>query len=561
MDALLGELQEHVERVRGSRDRMQTLLDAVVAIGGNLDLEELLRHIVQSAADLVDAEYGALGVLGEEGRIRQFITAGLDEETIARIGPYPEGHGILGLLIREPRPLRLEDLGAHPESVGFPPGHPPMRTFLGAPVQVREKIFGNLYLTDKRGGRPFDADDEAVLRSLAAAAGVAIDNARLYDESQHRERRLAASAELTRALLSGAPPEEILRSLADTVREMTGTDLVTLALPVGAGGELVVEAAAGEAAERVRGLALPATTLAAKVYANAEPVISDALSDDPRAAGGSASLVPLGPAFFVPVGDNARVRGVLQVANAPGRPPFTEAAIDMVLTFADQAALALQIAEHRRDTEQLALLGDRDRIARDLHDQVIQRLFADGLTLQAALGRVQSVPQAAERIQRVADDLDDTIKIIRSTIFGLQHRDRDGAKTGLRSRLVALTDEAAQTLGFTPALRMTGLLDTDVPDRHAEHLLAVLREALSNTARHARATSAEVSVEAAGGTLRLTVADDGRGVDPAVTRRSGLANLRSRAEELGGTFALVAGRSCGTELRWEVPLGSGEAVG
>jgi signal transduction histidine kinase len=561
MDALLSELQEHVERVRGSRDRMQTLLDAVVAIGSDLDLEELLRRIVRSAADLVDAEYGALGVLGEEGRIRQFITVGLDQHTIARIGPYPEGHGILGLLIREPRPLRLEDLGAHPESVGFPPGHPPMRTFLGAPVQVREKIFGNLYLTDKRGGRPFDADDEAVLRSLAAAAGVAIDNARLYDESRHRERRLAAGAELTRALLSGAPPEEILRSLADTVREMTGTDLVTLALPVGAGGELVVEAAAGEAAERVRGLALPATTLAAKVYANAEPVTSDALSDDPRAAGGSASLVPLGPAFFVPVCDNERVRGVLLVAHTPGRPSFTEAVVEMVGAFADQAALALQLAEHRRDAERFALLGDRDRIARDLHDQVIQRLFADGLTLQAALGRVQSVPQAAERIQRVADDLDDTIKIIRSTIFGLQHRDRGGAKAGLRSRLVALTDEAAQTLGFTPALRMTGLLDTDVPATHAEHLLAVLREALSNTARHARATSAEVSVEAAGGALRLTVADDGCGVDPAVTRRSGLANLRSRAEELGGTFALVAGHSSGTELRWEVPLGSGEAVG
>jgi signal transduction histidine kinase len=561
MDALLSELQEHVERVRGSRDRMQTLLDAVVAIGSDLDLEELLRRIVRSAADLVDAEYGALGVLGEEGRIRQFITVGLDQHTIARIGPYPEGHGILGLLIREPRPLRLEDLGAHPESVGFPPGHPPMRTFLGAPVQVREKIFGNLYLTDKRGGRPFDADDEAVLRSLAAAAGVAIDNARLYDESRHRERRLAAGAELTRALLSGAPPEEILRSLADTVREMTGTDLVTLALPVGAGGELVVEAAAGEAAERVRGLALPATTLAAKVYANAEPVTSDALSDDPRAAGGSASLVPLGPAFFVPVCDNERVRGVLLVAHTPGRPSFTEAVVEMVGAFADQAALALQLAEHRRDAERFALLGDRDRIARDLHDQVIQRLFADGLTLQAALGRVQSVPQAAERIQRVADDLDDTIKIIRSTIFGLQHRDRGGAKAGLRSRLVALTDEAAQTLGFTPALRMTGLLDTDVPATHAEHLLAVLREALSNTARHARATSAEVSVEAAGGALRLTVADDGCGVDPAVTRRSGLANLRSRAEELGGTFALVAGHSSGTELRWEVPLGSDEAVG
>ncbi len=556
MDELLNELQEHVERVRGGRDRMQTLLDAVVAIGSDLELEDLLRRIVQSAVDLVDAEYGALGVLGEEETIRQFITVGMDEATIARIGHYPRGHGILGLLIREPHPLRLDDLGAHGESVGFPAGHPPMRTFLGAPVQVREKVFGNLYLTDKRGGVPFDADDEAVLRSLAAAAGVAIDNARLYEDSRQRERRLAASEDITRALLSGAPPEEILHSLADTVREMTGCDLVTLARPVGDDKGLVVEATAGVEADRLLGLALPPTTLAAKVYGTGEPVISDALSEDPRAMGGSGSQVALGPAFFVPVGDRKGVRGVLQVANLPGRPPFTEGAVDMVLTFADQAALALEIAEHRRDAEHLALLGDRDRIARDLHDQVIQRLFAGALTLQAALGRIRDQPTAAERIQRVVDDLDDTIRIIRTTIFGLQHRDRQEGDGGLRARLLALTDEAAQNLGFPPALRMTGLLDTDVPAGHAEHLVAVLREALSNIARHAGATRVEVGAEASEGALRLTVADDGRGIDPAVVRRSGLANLRSRAEELGGAFRVTRRDPAGTLLEWTAPLPS-----
>ncbi|MEU0119803.1 GAF domain-containing protein [Streptomyces bobili] len=554
MDALLSELQEHVRRVRDTRDRMQTLLDAVVAIGSNLDLEELLRRIVQSAVDLVDAEYGALGVLGEEGRIRQFITVGVDEATIARIGHYPEGHGILGLLIREPYPLRLEDLGAHPEAVGFPEGHPPMRTFLGAPVQVRDRIFGNLYLTDKRGGVPFDADDEAVLLSLSAAAGVAIDNARLYDESRHRERRLVAGADVTRALLSGEPPEETLRSLAATVQEMTAADLVTLALPMSDSGDLIVEAAAGEAADRIRGLALPGTSLAAKVYATGETISSDALSEDPRSLGGSASVIPLGPAFFVPVGDRERVRGVLQVANRPGGPPFAEAAIAMVDAFADQAALALQLAEHRRDAEQLALLGDRDRIARDLHDQVIQRLFADALTLQAALGRTPAGSDTAERVQRVVDDLDDTIRVIRSTIFGLQHRDRQHGSRGLRDRLLAVTDKAAGPLGCTPSLRMTGLLDTDVPGDHADHLLAVLREALSNTARHAHAGSVDVAVEATARTLRLTVTDDGRGIEPATARRSGLANMRSRAEELGGTFTLASREPTGTVLEWQVPL-------
>ncbi|MFF8993571.1 GAF domain-containing protein [Streptomyces sp. NPDC014983] len=554
MDALLSELQEHVERVRGGRDRMQTLLDAVMAIGSDLELKDLLRRIVQSAVDLVDASYGALGVVGEEDTIRQFITVGMDDEAIAKIGHYPEGHGILGLLIREPRPLRLEDLGEHPEATGFPAGHPPMRTFLGAPVQVRGKVFGNLYLTDKRGGLPFDADDEVVLQSLAAAAGVAIDNARLYDASRHRERRLSASADMTRALLSGAPPEEILRSLADTVRQMTGTDLVTLALPVGDGPDLTVEAAAGEAADRLLGLALPATTMASKVFTAGEPVTSAALSDDPRGSGGSASVVRLGPAFFVPVGDSERVRGVLQVANVPGGPSFSDATIDMVSAFADQAALVLKLAEHRRETEQLTLLGDRDRIARDLHDQVIQRLFADGLTLQAVLGRVRDEPVATERILRVVDDLDDTIKIIRTTIFALQHRDRQEQAGGLRTQLLALTDESARVLGFAPALRMTGLLDTGVPGAHADHLLAVLREALSNAARHARATTVEVTAEASDRSLRLTVADNGRGIDPAATRRSGLANLRSRAEELGGTCYVARRDPTGTLLEWSVPL-------
>ncbi|WP_460105328.1 GAF domain-containing sensor histidine kinase [Streptomyces sp. YKOK-J1] len=561
MDVLLSELQEHVERVRGGRDRMQTLLDAVMAIGSDLDLEDLLRRIVQSAVDLVDAGYGALGVLGEEGTIRQFITVGMDEGTIARIGHHPQGRGMLGLLIREPRPLRTDDLGDHPDAVGFPPGHPPMRTFLGAPVQVRDKVFGNLYLTDKRDGQPFDADDEVVLRSLAAAAGVAIDNARLYGDSRHRERRLSAGADIIRSLLSGEPPEEILRSLADTVRRMTGTDLVTLAQPVGAGPDLIVEAAAGEAADKVLGLALPTTTLAAKVFATGEPITSEALSDDARGSGGSASVVRLGPAFFVPVGDSERVRGVLQVANLPGRPPFSESVLDMVYTFADQAALALKIAEHRQETEQLTLFGDRDRIARDLHDQVIQRLFADGLALQAVLGHVRDLPTVSERIARVVDDLDDTIKIIRSTVFGLQHRDRQQRTGGLRAQLLVVTDEATQSLGFAPALRMTGLLDTEVPDTHAGHALAVLREALSNTARHAGATAVEVTAEAAGRTLRLTVADNGRGIAPAVTRRSGLANLRSRAEELGGTFCVARRDPAGTRLEWTVPLPARDATG
>jgi two-component system, NarL family, sensor histidine kinase DevS len=554
LDELLEGLQAQISQVRATRDRVHTLLDAVLAIGSDLDLDVVLRRITESAVTLVDAQYGALGVVGTEGRIRQFITVGLDEETIEAIGHYPEGQGILGLLIREPEPLRLADLGRHPASVGFPEGHPPMTTFLGAPVRVRDQVFGNLYLTDKRGGAQFDAEDEAVLRTLAAAAGVAIDNARLYEDSRRREQWLAASSELTRSLLSGTDPDQVLHRVATTVRRLAEADLVTLAVPFEGGEELVIEAADGEGAEQVLGLVLPATTLAAKVYHSNQRITSGALSGEPQAGGGSAAQIDLGPGFLLPLGGGERARGVLQVANLSGGTEFSDATMAMIDGFADQAALALEIAEHRREAEQLMVLSDRDRIARDLHDLAIQRLFASGLTLNSVLGRISDRPQVAERVQRVVDDLDDTIKTVRGTIYALRERDRSDGRGGLRAKLLAETDQAARTLGFAPALRMTGLLDTDVPADHAEHLVAVVRETLSNTARHAHATSVEVTAETDGTRVRLRVADNGSGVDPAVTRRSGLDNLGRRAADLGGSFTLSPNEPTGTVAEWTVPL-------
>ncbi|WP_240812764.1 GAF domain-containing protein [Streptomyces sp. DASNCL29] len=553
LDELLEGLQQQVAQVRAARDRIHTLLDAVLVIGSDLELEVVLQRIVESAVSLVDAEYGALGVLGEEGTIKQFLTVGIDEETIAGIGHYPRGEGILGLLIRHPEPLRLANLARHPSSVGFPSGHPPMTSFLGTPIKVREQVFGNLYLTDKQGAAEFDADDEAVLRTLAAAAGVAIDNARLYDDARRRQRWLAASNELTRSLLSGTEPTAVLESLTATLREMAGADLVTLAIPVGDSGELVIEAASGTRAEDARGLVLGAATLAAKVFASRETITSDAVSADPRATGGSAAVVELGPAFLVPLGTRDHVRGVLQVANVPGGPVFTDAVIDMVIGYGNQAALALEVAEHRQDADRMLVLNDRDRIARDLHDLVIQRLFAGALTLQSTLGRLADRPQEGARVQRVVDDLDDTIKVIRSTIYSLGEQERSRSE-GLRARLVAAMERAAEALGFAPALRMTGLLDTNVPAGHAEHMLAVAGEALSNAARHAQATAVDVSVDVTDTALRLKVADNGHGLDPAVTRRSGLANLRQRAEELGGSFSLRPNEPNGTVVEWAAPL-------
>ncbi|MFZ3573041.1 GAF domain-containing protein [Streptomyces sp. BH097] len=556
LDRLMEDLQDQVQRVRTTQNRVNTLLEAVLAIGSDLDLDVMLHQIVESAVQLVDCRYGALGVVDDEGGIKQFITHGIDEETIRRIGHHPRGEGILGLLIRDPRPLRLPVLSDHPDSVGFPPGHPPMTTFLGTPVQLRDRVFGNLYLTERNDGREFDADDEAVLRALGTAAGVAIDNARLYDDARRRERWLAASSELARTLLSGADPTEALQSFIASVRELSEADLVTLAVPVGGTDDLVVEAAVGLGAERLHGLALPGgTSLAAKVFGSGETIVSTALSEDARAESEGAAEEPrLGSAFLIPLGTHEQVRGVLQVANRENGRVFPDATIAMITGFAGHAALALEIAEHRRDAEQLLVANDRDRIARDLHDLAIQRLFASGLSLQSVLNRLTDRPEAAQRVRRVVEDLDGTIKVIRSTIYALRHTER-AETAGLRGRLVAQVARSAEALGFAPALRMSGLLDTVVPEQHAEHVLAVLHEALSNVTRHAAATVVEVSVDASPDLLRLRVSDNGRGLDPSVTRRSGLTNMRTRAESLGGAFAVSAGSPTGTLLEWSVPLG------
>ncbi|MDF3140315.1 MULTISPECIES: sensor histidine kinase [unclassified Streptomyces] len=288
--------------------------------------------------------------------------------------------------------------------------------------------------------------------------------------------------------------------------------------------------------------------------AAAPPCTSSSLSDEPQEGGGSAAQIPLGAGFLLPLGGHEHARGVVQVANLPGGEEFSDATMVMISGFADQAALALEIAEHRREADQLMVLTARDRIARDLHDLAIQRLFASGLTLNSVVGRVADRPEVAERVQRVVDDLDDTIKTVRTTIYALRERDRSDGRGGLRAKLLAETDQATDTLGFSPALRMTGLLDTDVPDGHAEHLLAVLRETLSNTARHAHATAVEVTAETDGTRLGLRVADNGRGIDPAVTRRSGLDNLRQRATDLGGSLTLTPNQPTGTIVEWTVPL-------
>ncbi|WP_030245409.1 GAF domain-containing sensor histidine kinase [Streptomyces sp. NRRL S-350] len=555
LDELLEELQARIDAARGTRDRVHSLLEAVLSVGRELDLTQVLRRIVEAAAVLVDARYAALGVIGPDGEtLSEFLTVGLSEEEIAKIGPYPTGRGILGELIHHPEALRLGELSAHGASYGFPANHPPMRTFLGVPVRVRAEVFGNLYLTDKRGGEEFDADDESVISTLAVAAGVAIDNARLYEESQRQQRWLAANAEITRGLLSGSARSQVLELIAQRAREITGSELADVSVPVAGTAAVRVELAlGGDEAERL-GLVVPLEgSLSGEACAQGSPAATADLAGDPRLSAGPRRFDGLGPAVAVPLGrGTGQVEGVLLLARRSGEQPFTEREIAPLLGFADQAALALELAERRRDAEQLAMLEDRDRIARDLHDLAIQRLFATGMTLQSA-ARFIDHSGASDRVLRAVGDLDETIKIIRSTIFGLRARD-DTAGQGLRARVVRVVEEAQAALGFAPRLSMEGLLDTDVSAEVAEHVVAVLGEALSNAARHAKARRVEVVLQATGTRVVLAVRDDGVGI-PEQGRRSGLRNLAERAEGLGGTLELASPPEGGTGLVWSVPLG------
>lgn len=555
LDDLVEQLVDRAQDVLNSQDRMHGLLAATRAIAGDLSLPVLLRRIAEAGCQLVGARYGALGVVGPDNRLTEFITVGVDEQTAARIGHLPHGEGILGLLITDPRPLRLEELGSHPDSVGFPAGHPPMGSFVGVPIRVRDRVFGNLYLTEKTTGGGFSADDEELLVALAAAAGVAIDNARLYATAERRQLWLTVSAEIIGELLAGGG--DPLQLIAARARRMAEADLGAIMLHRAEEPDsLFIAAADGMGAAEVRGRPVPLDgSLSGRVWAEER----DLVVDDVLAAGRAAGLetgtdVPLGPAVLVRIrGGSAGQRGVLALTRMPGARRFDADELDMIAGFAGHAELALELAHAQGARHQLLLVEDRDRIARDLHDLVIQRLFATGMSMNSIAGRARE-PAIRERLGEVTDELDGTIRAIRQTIFHLQHAD-DGA--GLRAQVSAVVREVTPALGRTPSLRLDGPLDALVTSNVAEHAVAVLREALSNVARHAQATAVDASVSVADlRHLTVTVTDDGAGL-AAAQRTSGLANIRSRADQLGGSCIItspLAPDGQGTRVYWAVPL-------
>lgn len=545
---LLLEVQDRIEQIVEGRDRLDGLIDAILAITSGLKLDATLRAIVHTAAELVDARYGALGVRGYDHRLVEFVYEGIDEETRHLIGSLPEGRGVLGVLIEEPKPIRLDDISRHPASVGFPLHHPPMRTFLGVPVRIRDEVFGNLYLTEKADGQPFSDDDEVLVQALAAAAGIAVDNARLFEESRTREAWIEATRDIGTQMLAGADPAMVFRLIAEEALTLMAGAATLVAVPLDDEApacevdDLVIVEVAGEISPAVKQMTVAVSgTSIGGVFHDRTPRRFDRLDlavDGP---------VEPGPALVLPLRAADTVAGVLVALRSADEQPFSDKQLDMMAAFADQAALAWRLATAQRQMREVEILTDRDRIARDLHDHVIQRLFAVGLTLQGAAPRAR-VPAVRESIYSSIDDLQEIIQEIRSAIFDL-HAGPSRA-TGLRHRLDKVIDQLAIPALHT-TVQYTGPLSV-VDTVLANHAEAVLREAVSNAVRHANATSLAINVSVEDD-VRVEVVDDGVGISGDITE-SGLRNLRQRADDAGGEFTVENMPTGGTLLRWSAPL-------
>jgi two-component system sensor histidine kinase DevS len=541
---LLVEVQDRVEQIVEGRDRLDGLLEAMLVVTSGLELDATLRTIVHSATNLVDARYGALEVHDRDNRLLRFVHEGIDEETVRLIGHLPEGKGVIRLLIDEPKPLRLDDLSLHPAAVGFPANHPPMRTFLGVPVRVRDESFGTLYLTDKTTGQPFSDDDEVLVQALAAAAGIAIANARLYQQAKARQSWIEATRDIATELLSGTEPATVFRLVAEEALKLTGADATLVAIPIDGNlsaadvRELLVIETVGSTVASTAGRTIPvAGTSLGDVFVNSTPRRVEGIDLD--------GVDGVGPALLLPLRTTDTVAGVVVVL---GQGAFTDEQLEMMAAFADQAALAWQLATSQRRMRELDVLTDRDRIARDLHDHVIQRLFAVGLALQGTVPRTRD-SEVQQRLSEAVDDLQGVIQDIRTTIFDLH-----GASQGI-TRLRQRIDEAVAQFagsGLRTTVQFVGPLSV-VDSALADHAEAVVREGVSNAVRHADATTLTVKVRVEDD-LSIEVSDNGRGIPDEFTG-SGLTNLRRRAEQAGGEFTIESTPGTGgTMLRWSAPL-------
>lgn len=534
-------------------EHAEKLIESGLALSAELSTPSILQRIVNLAVELTGATYGALGVLGPDGSITEFLHVGMTEEEREAVGPYPSGKGILGALLEHEGPLRLDDLGSDPRSVGFPPNHPPMGAFLGAPIRCRGMIFGNIYLTEKQGG--FSDEDESALTVLAAQAGIAIDNSRQYEETRRRERSLASLREITDRILGGAGPDEVLELIADRARELVGTELATIAVPTSDTGELVIQVASGAYADQLRGQTFPMEgSVTGEVITSGQPTVIGDLRVDERTHQPTVRFGELGPSVFVPLSVAGTAFGTLTVANLHKGQLFGDDDLKLLETFAAHAAVAIEYARAQEEVQRLAIMEDRERIAKDLHDGAIQSLFAVGMGLDAT-GALSEDAEVQDRLEQAAAEVDRVIRDLRNYIFGLRPgilADRQlhealvelGREFGSKSEILTVTD-----IDEGVAAELAG---------RAGDLVQLTREALSNIGRHSDAETCSVKLRGEDGIAVLEIDDDGQGFDVDASIGSqghGLRNIRERAESLGGTASISSSLTEGTTIRISIPLG------
>ncbi|PTR36900.1 histidine kinase [Rhodococcus sp. OK611] len=532
LNALLSDVHERLSEVVTSPEKLRDLLRATLVVGAGLELDPTLQRIVQAATQLLGARYGALGVRAPGGGLSEFVYEGIDAGERATMGHLPEGRGLLGLLIDDPRPVRIRELDRHAASVGFPPNHPPMSSFLGVPIIVRGRAFGSIYLTEKRDAPEFTDEDEVILTVLAESAALAVDNARLFEESRTRERWLRAVAAINSSLLIGGSVPETLDLLVRRVRELTSAESVTL---LDASSGMAIVAATTDH---------PRDNLVADLAGSpVEEALRTGRAQLTEPGSGS------GPAAVLPVSGPQHIEGALVVALGAGAHPWKPDELSRLASMADLAAVALEFAHRQRQQRLLDVLADRDRIARDLHDNVIQRLFATGMSLQS----IALPAPDGEVLARSVEQLDRTVREIRTTIFDLQTGDT-ATPASLRRRLLDVIGEVTPQSAITPTVQFSGPIDTLVPAPVHPHAEAVLREGLSNARRHASASSIAVSITAAE-EFTIAITDDGVGMS-GDEPRSGLANLDRRAATCAGRCEVTAAVGGGTVLTWRVPMGA-----
>ena len=534
-------------------DRNARLLQVGLVLSSELSLSAVLQRIIDLAVEVTGARYGALGVLRPDKRISEFVTTGITVEQRRAIGDLPVGHGILGVLIGDAKPLRLRSISDHPQSVGFPPNHPPMRSFLGAPVKARGKVFGNIYLTEKQGASEFSEEDENTLVILAAQAGVAVENAHLYEEARQRERRLEAIREITSRILEGAESEEILELVAMRARELVGADLATIAVPADQPDSLIVQVADGIHADELQGMVFPVErSVSGEIIRTGKPVVLSDASGDERAYQPMISLGEMGPAMFLPLAVRDRALGTLAVSNRPGGRTFSHEDLALVETFAGQASVAIEYGRAQGELKRLTVMDERERIAKELHDGVIQSLFAVGMGLQSA-ATLSRDPDLERRVSDAVSEIDHAIRDLRNYIFGL----RPGilADRQLDQAIRRLTEDFQGKTGVTTAVEIDGRVAAEISGR-AGDVIQLIREALSNVGRHAEAATCRVSLFRADGRALLEIDDDGKGFDPAASKvkGQGLQNLAEGANSLGGELEVVSATGDGTTIRVRVPL-------